>query len=82
MMFPPVELPQTTGKVATSIPEYFTDLNVIQSAWGDLGWEEKNECVEILKGLVEEAFCESYFSTATQRAEAIGLTLKLWDAEP
>ena len=59
-------------------PNYYADLTAVQTAWGCLGWEEKNEVVTTLKSLVEEAFCEAYFAIAAQRAEAFGLTLGLW----
>lgn len=60
------------------IPNYTTDLNAMQLAWGFLGWKEKNECVEHLKGIVIEAFCEAYFASAEQRAEAFLKTIGKW----
>jgi len=57
------------------LPDYLNDLNAMQEPWECLGWEEKNECIEFLKDIVEEADCESYFATAAQRADAFLLTL-------
>lgn len=64
------------------IPDYFNDLNAMQQPWDCLGWEEKNECIEILKEIVKDAYCEVYFATAAQRAEAFLKTLKLWTTTP
>lgn len=65
------------GHVAP-LPDYFNDLNTMQDAWSLLGWEEKNDCIDHLQTLVQEADCEVYFATAAQRAEAFGLALGLW----
>ncbi len=62
-------------------PDYLNDLNACQEFWNCLGWEEKNECVEQLKDIVNEADCESYFATAPQRCEAFLRTLGLWREE-
>lgn len=64
-----------------AIPDYLNDLNAIQQAWQCLGWEEKNEYIEHLKEIVEEADCEVYFATAEQRCEAFLKTINLWSEE-
>lgn len=68
----------TEIKKVVVCPDYLNDLNAIQDAWGCLGWEEKNECVEYLKEIVKEADCEACFATATQRAEAVLRTIGKW----
>lgn len=68
--------------VGSDIPYYTEDLDAMQEVWNCLGWEEKNECIEILKEIVKDAYCEVYFATAAQRAEAFLKTLKLWTTTP
>ena len=74
MMFPPVDLPNTTGKVATSPPNYPADLNACYQVEISL----KDDCPYIL-ALIQVCGSDKlncYYASARQRTIALIATLQ------
>lgn len=72
-----------------SAPEYFTDDQVIREVYNKLSYHQKEAYVDTLANLVLDKYCldfnENRYMLAelcmchpSWRAEALGLTLKLW----
>ncbi len=72
------------------LPDYFNDLNAMHDAVSILDYEQADEFEGHLYGICVQANAEKdnpapyrfavVNATAAQRAEAFGLTLKLWEA--
>lgn len=87
MMFPPEGLEEMTGKVATAPPDYFNDLNAIHSALAVLTLEQCDRFNRVLlevkphpREAAHPARRWTWGSTCADMFEALGQTLKLWEA--
>lgn len=64
------------------LPDYFNDLNACHELEMSMTEEQRTEFREILSDMYEDE-CRlglAFHATAAHRAEAFGLTLKLWEA--
>jgi len=64
----------------SSIPDYFNDLNAVHELEKLLKGGLRNTYDAWLGIIAEQEHCFIWETTAAQRAEAIGLTLGLWEA--
>lgn len=89
--------PGDDPEVVNDVPDYFTDLNAVHEAektlkkgpvkYGGQWRDYENNLWVVTNGLLHfdkatsDQFSNWVSATATQRAEAFGLTLNLWTAE-